>query len=91
MPRFTTIQLTGLDNTSKVNRPDYTLFYGYREVDAARRVIGIGLKKHDAEDIMSQAAYIGGMPKIEVDDRFWFYVAAIGDAVWEKGKEPESA
>jgi len=91
MPLFTTIQLTGLDDVAKRQWDGHVRLYGYREVDAAKRVIGIAVREPEARDVMDQARYIGTMPKIEVDDRFWFYVAVIGDAVWEQGKEPGGA
>ena len=90
MPRFTTIQLTGLDDVRKKRREGYVVLFGYRVEDAAHRVVGIAVQEYDAQDVMDQAQYIGTMPQIEVDDRRWFYVAAVGEAVFEGGKEPSA-
>lgn len=86
---MTTIQLTGLDDVRKVKRREgYVVLYGKRMTDAANRLVGVAVNEHEATDLMNQARYIGTMPQIEVDDRYWFYVASVRDAVWEEGKEP---
>lgn len=66
------------------------VFYGHRTDDVARRVVGVAVADRDAREIMTQARYTRSMPAIEVDDRYWFYVAVAGAAVWEKGEEPQS-
>lgn len=91
MPRFTTIQLTGLDDTRRIHRQNHVHVYGLRVEDAARRLVGVAVNIQDARDIMDMAKYNQAMPQIEVDDRRWFYVAVLGaETLFDESKDPQA-
>jgi hypothetical protein len=88
--KFVEIKLAGIDDVSKSKRDGHVVLYGTRGSDAAKRVVGIAVKEKDAQEIMDQARYIGSMPTVEIEDRYWFYVAVLGNAMFEEGKEPSA-
>lgn len=87
--KFIEINLKGLDDTEKVHRGGYVHVFGVRAHDTASRLVGVALTTKDAAEIMSMAEMVGHMPTLEVPERAWFYVAALGPAHFEKDVEPE--
>lgn len=89
MPRFVTIQLTGVQDCRHdpklLDRPFLT-FYGHRIGDS--RIVGVNVPTFEAMPLTREAAKAGTMPMIEVDDRYWYYVLALPNAIWEAGKQP---
>ncbi len=88
--KFEEINLKGIDDIEKVHREGgYIHVYGVRAHDTANRLVGVALPTPVAAEIMSHAEFIGHMPTIEVPERSWFYVAAVGPSRFEKESVPE--
>jgi hypothetical protein len=84
-PKLTTIEISGVED---LESPRRTLlhqsaraslrFYGHRLNDAARRLVIVELPMEQAANFMQETADAGGFPEMEIDDRYWAYVACIG-------------
>jgi hypothetical protein len=84
LPTLVTIKLIGVEElesprrTQIKNARESLRFYGWRATDAARRLIVIELSMKEAAEYMTLTAQTGDFPEIEIDDRHWAYIIAIG-------------
>jgi len=91
VPEFTSIKLVGVENLERPGRDLRCLrFYGHRPNDAARRLVMIVLPMKEAAELMQEAGEIGDFPEVEIEDRFWTYVAVIGAHEARFRKEEEN-
>jgi hypothetical protein len=76
---MTAIKLVGVEDIEqrKVERPSMR-FYGYRTVDAANRLVVIEVSMKEGIEIMHEAEQLSDFPEIDIDDKHWAYVGAIG-------------